>query len=884
MLPLRCASVVVALLVVSLATRTAAAVRSSDPRCVDVECPTKPYTMPFASDSSTCEDDATPCPKCLLGTAPDGDDWATVIAALGANVTRALRPALIINNWLSAEVTDMVAMILLREVMGFDTKSVPTPIDGTTEILCCDDGNAYVEFEKWQSGRMHDDENYGTLSQLPVGYEGGSGLFVPEYTEADWPLATAMAAYKHNYPYRHGLLPGTRTANASLMVNANAEADDPNPTMCGKNAWPNTTCDGAYYVPPQCVNNLNCSDIYLADPTWDKSRFEALVKNQGLNWTIAYMGGGNLGAHAEALYAAHQHFVFYWWEPDPLVAKVRGRPINFPRHNFECEQRYLATTGADPSTSGYDCAYPMSLLLKIARKDTLSQDSDFQFFFENFQIGGGAMNSMLQRHTSAGGNRSVWNVSCDWIKSHRGTWSSWIRSASSANAAAAGSNAATLGGAIGGALGVALLAVVGLVVVTKLRKMAALKHAPREAPLVAIFTDIQASTALAEMHGSDMQFAVQMHHEIWRELFVEYGAYEVKVIGDAFVVAMKSLTDATLMCLEAQKRLYAADWPARMKYWLTPEEAAVQHAIDAGGLDASTFDDVEQVKGLRAEHAALLGPAGQMPPPPGLGFRGLRVRVGVHLCTDAKVEYDETHGGFDYYGGDMNTCARVQGAAHGGQTLMTDYTLEELQKDPDFQSLFGEDTLITKVSNGISLKGLSEKAVLYCLQPVDLAARTFPALEGAPAEGVETLQQSSICTSQHSQACSEGSEAGDASSRMIGKTLKALLDAQGGARKSVLDRLCQKYRVAPKGVEARRVKLVRRALELDFGDGPETPTANQMRAGARRASVQSRSRRGSLGGSRQASLRASPESSATPQPPGTLPAPEVDGDDEAGES
>ncbi len=60
-----------------------------------------------------------------------------------------------------------------------------------------------------------------------------------------------------------------------------------------------------------------------------------------------------------------------------------------------------------------------------------------------------------------------------------------------------------------------------------------------EGKVTFVFTDVQSSTKLWEAVPDAMREALKVHDNIMRELMAQYQAYEVKVIGDAFMVAFR---------------------------------------------------------------------------------------------------------------------------------------------------------------------------------------------------------------------------------------------------------------------------------------------------------------------------------------------------------
>jgi predicted ATPase/class 3 adenylate cyclase len=122
-----------------------------------------------------------------------------------------------------------------------------------------------------------------------------------------------------------------------------------------------------------------------------------------------------------------------------------------------------------------------------------------------------------------------------------------------------------------------------------------------------LFTDIEGSTKLWEHNASAMQRTLARHDQILRDAIEEQEGYVFKTVGDAFCAAFPTAPDALEAALEAQRTLFAAEWP-------------------------------------------------QMGP--------LRVRMALH--TGAAEER-----GGDYFGPPVNRVARLLSAAHGGQVLLS---------------------------------------------------------------------------------------------------------------------------------------------------------------------------------------------------------------------
>ena len=197
-----------------------------------------------------------------------------------------------------------------------------------------------------------------------------------------------------------------------------------------------------------------------------------------------------------------------------------------------------------------------------------------------------------------------------------------------------------------------------------------------------VFTDIQGSTALWEFFGKDFQSSLMQHNDLFRAAIAQFGGYEVKTEGDAFMVAFQDASAAVQMCLSMQRQLHAAAWPKSF------DDPAVSH------LSGQSSDEL---------------------------FHGLRVRMGVHTGTP-ECRPDPVTGRMDYFGRMVNRAARVGGAGHGGQILMSNATWEALG------ARFDGDAAVTELGRH-SLRGMKRVETLRQILPNPLAERKFPPLK-----------------------------------------------------------------------------------------------------------------------------------------------------------
>jgi len=189
-----------------------------------------------------------------------------------------------------------------------------------------------------------------------------------------------------------------------------------------------------------------------------------------------------------------------------------------------------------------------------------------------------------------------------------------------------------------------------------------------------VFTDVEGSTQLWDRAPDVMRSALDVHDATMRSAIARHGGYEVKTEGDAFMVAFASAGAAVAWCLDVQRALLEAAWPE-----------------------------------------ALAAITGERPPERGAPWRGLAVRMGIHVgapdCRPSPLT-----GRMDYFGPTVNRAARVASAGHGGQVLASHAV----------QIVTGGAWTDLGVHR---LKGLTEPERLWQLAPPGLEGRSFPAVK-----------------------------------------------------------------------------------------------------------------------------------------------------------
>eukprot|EP01060_Flectonema_neradi_P041040 TRINITY_DN957_c0_g1_i18.p1 TRINITY_DN957_c0_g1~~TRINITY_DN957_c0_g1_i18.p1 ORF type:complete len:767 (+),score=121.47 TRINITY_DN957_c0_g1_i18:178-2478(+) len=144
-----------------------------------------------------------------------------------------------------------------------------------------------------------------------------------------------------------------------------------------------------------------------------------------------------------------------------------------------------------------------------------------------------------------------------------------------------------------------------------------------------VFTDIKSSSLCWETAPEAMARALRSHNSVIGQCINDYHGYEVKTIGDSFMIAFASLVDACSFGLSAQVKLMKTSWPSELL------EIPICMPDSSGE------------------------------------WCGLRVRIGI-AWGEAVVESQRTSDKFDYFGPVVNQAARIEGACIPGSVSISD--------------------------------------------------------------------------------------------------------------------------------------------------------------------------------------------------------------------
>jgi len=275
-------------------------------------------------------------------------------------------------------------------------------------------------------------------------------------------------------------------------------------------------------------------------------------------------------------------------------------------------------------------------------------------------------------------------------------------------------------------------------------------NAPTTGTIVLLFTDIEGSTNLWDTDKEAMQKALAVHHNVIRTCIDKYSAYEVKTIGDAFMIAIDSADKAVLLANDIQLALLNADWPLGLlrmpsscvAYYPKPPERTNQRHVPQ-----------LMFSGLRVRIGIHLGQKTDMKKSTTHSIVGIHLEVsnavdvrnstsiGIHFGqkpaprvdstssnsasasnsnanSEIQVLYDHVTKGFDYYGQVVNAASRIEGIGFGGQTIISEQVYSQISEQVRMECAFVH-------IGAMELRGVTDEITVYSCLPQELCGRKF---------------------------------------------------------------------------------------------------------------------------------------------------------------
>ena len=188
-----------------------------------------------------------------------------------------------------------------------------------------------------------------------------------------------------------------------------------------------------------------------------------------------------------------------------------------------------------------------------------------------------------------------------------------------------------------------------------------------------LFTDIKGSTKLWELAPIAMKKALMTHNSIIRTHIAARSGYEVKTIGDSFMVAFEHFSVAVNFALNLQVSLNSADWGRTFQG--LPSDGDAQHP----------------------QH-----------------WQGLLLRIGVHHgpCT---CQSNQLTGRDDFFGPAVNKASRLESQGRPGFVSISSEEYLDCNESlvPHFNAL----------EEAVALRGISENFEISHLVPAALRGR-----------------------------------------------------------------------------------------------------------------------------------------------------------------
>ncbi|MBI5288484.1 MAG: hypothetical protein HY873_05885 [Chloroflexi bacterium] len=216
-------------------------------------------------------------------------------------------------------------------------------------------------------------------------------------------------------------------------------------------------------------------------------------------------------------------------------------------------------------------------------------------------------------------------------------------------------------------------------------------HAAPDGTVTIMFSDIEDSTVLTERLGDQAwQDLLRHHNALIREQLRAHGGYEVKTMGDGFMVAFQSAKKA-LDCAIAIQRAFAPQVDvAQPSPAVQPPAAypvgAQPPAPSTNNNPAATPTTAEPPPAVQPNPD---DPSSIVHPPSSIH---VRVRIGLHAGEAIKD-------GDDFYGKNVIMASRVAGKAAGGEILVSSLLRQLVESSVTPQTF--------AASREVELKGLT---------------------------------------------------------------------------------------------------------------------------------------------------------------------------------
>ena len=213
-----------------------------------------------------------------------------------------------------------------------------------------------------------------------------------------------------------------------------------------------------------------------------------------------------------------------------------------------------------------------------------------------------------------------------------------------------------------------------------------------------VFTDIVSSTQLWEACPEGMAKGMRLHNKTVRDCIAEMNGYEVKTIGDSFMVSFDTSHEAVSFGVLVQERMYGLTWP----------------------------QELIEVSSPRGSHEREVG---------------MQLRIGANF-GDVRVEFNGITGRADYFGPTVNVAARIESRCVAGSVAIPEGMYREWEGV--------QDDAAAGIGMGTTeLKGVARTVALVAVVPAALPWREKDVLtvlrQYAPAACEDAVKSPNNC-------------------------------------------------------------------------------------------------------------------------------------------
>jgi len=337
--------------------------------------------------------------------------------------------------------------IISEEILGYNVSVfVSNYTRRLEEVTAC----GALNLESWGGGPLAakdvvDSREGGILLERELGVTGVEGLYVPQEVPVS---ARYYELLQQNAPVAVEVTQGTEGVDTgdkknnvldffplngtlhNLLLMERVREVDVNCSATVGSDWAEYLCSDDHWVPPQCEGaHPPCRELYLGDPDWSSGEFEAVIRNKNLSFTIHYLGPKGV-EHVIANYSKipglENGIVYYWWEPEPFLLQHPSARIVHAKDSSEEGCRYFVD-GTDEMESDANCIRRPNPLVKWMSSAVAARDPDLASLFELWSITNDQLNSMLRLVADGGGNLTVEEAACAYLRSGSGVdWESWL--------------------------------------------------------------------------------------------------------------------------------------------------------------------------------------------------------------------------------------------------------------------------------------------------------------------------------------------------------------------------------------------------------------------------------------------------------------------------